>query len=207
MLPLSHDEVVYGKGSLIGKMRGDEWQRFANLRLLFTYMYTHPGTKLVFMGGEFGQLREWNFQQSLDWHLLQLAPHKGLNECVKTLNATLKSQPALHDYNFSPDGFGWIDAQDRDNSIVAYMRKGLNPSDTVVVVLNMTPTPQSNYRIGVPSLGQWEEIFNSDAGDFYGSGISNGQSITAEAEKWHNQPQSVVLTIPPLAGIILKRKA
>ncbi|MFN8349098.1 MAG: 1,4-alpha-glucan branching protein GlgB [Spirosomataceae bacterium] len=207
MLPLSHDEVVYGKGSLLGKMPGDEWQRFANLRLLFTYMYTHPGTKLLFMGGEFGQAREWNFQQSLDWHLLQHAPHKGVNECMKALNAALKSQPALYDYNFSPDGFGWIDAQDRDNSIVAYMRKGLNPSDTVVVVLNMTPVPQHNYRIGVPSLGQWEEIFNSDAAHFYGSGVSNRKPLTAEAEKWHNQPQSLVLTIPPLAGIILKRKA
>jgi 1,4-alpha-glucan branching enzyme len=197
---------VYGKGSLIGKMPGDEWQRFANLRLLFTYMYTHPGTKLIFMGGEFGQKGEWNFQQSLDWHLLQYSTHKGIKECVKALNAALRSQPALHDYNFSPEGFEWIDAQDRDNSIVAYMRKGLNPTDSIVVVLNMTPVSQKNYRIGVPLLGKWEEIFNSDAVDFYGSGVSNTHPITAEAEKWHNQPQSVVLTIPPLAGIILKCK-
>lgn len=206
MLPLSHDEVVYGKGSLVGKMPGDEWQRFANLRLLFTYMFTHPGTKLMFMGGEFGQTSEWNFQQSLDWHLLQYAPHNGIKECVKALNATLRNQPALHDYNFSPEGFTWIDAQDRDNSIVAYCRKGLNPTDTIVVVLNMTPAPQQNYRIGVPSLGSWVEIFNSDATHFYGSGLANTRPLVAEGEKWHNQPQSIVMTIPPLAGVILKCK-
>jgi len=206
MLPLSHDEVVYGKGSLIGKMPGDEWQRFANLRLLFTYMFTHPGTKLVFMGGEFGQTAEWNFEQSLDWHLLQQAPHNGIKECMKALNATLRTQPALYDYNFSPEGFEWIDSQDRDNSIVAFCRKGLNPADTIVVVLNMTPKPQQGYRIGVPSLGEWVEIFNSDSPNFYGSGQVYNAPLTAEAEKWHNQAQSVIMAIPPLAGIILKRK-
>jgi 1,4-alpha-glucan branching enzyme len=206
MLPLSHDEVVYGKGSLIGKMPGDEWQRFANLRLLFTYMYTHPGTKLLFMGGEFGQSREWNFEKSLDWHLLQQAPNKGTGECVKALNTLLRSQPALYDYNFSSEGFEWIDAQDRDNSIVVYMRKGLIPSDSVVVVLNMTSTPQYDYRIGVPKVGNWEEIFNSDASNFYGSGVSNNQPLQTEAVKWHNREQSIRLTIPPLAGMILKCK-
>ncbi len=206
MLPLSHDEVVYGKGSLLDKMPGDEWKRFANLRLLFTYMYTHPGTKLLFMGGEFGQLKEWNFEQSLDWHLLQLAPHKGAQNCLKSLNHLLKNQPALHDYNFSAEGFEWIDAQDRDNSIVVFSRKGINPSDTLVVVLNMTPTPQRGYRIGIPAAGEWEEVFNSDASDFYGSGVSNTQQIETENLKWHNQPQSTVITIPPLGGIVLKKK-
>jgi len=207
MLPLSHDEVVYGKGSLIGKMPGDEWQRFANLRLLFTYMYTHPGTKLVFMGGEFGQEREWNFQQSLDWHLLNHGSHQGMKACMKALNQTLRSQPALHDYNFSPEGFEWIDAQDRDNSIVIYMRKGINPSDTIVVVLNMTPTPQYQYRIGVPAAGSWEEVFNSDSTTYFGSGVSNTTPIEAELTKWHGREQSMLITIPPLAGIVLKRKS
>ena len=207
MLPLSHDEVVYGKGSLIGKMPGDDWQRFANLRLLFTYMYTHPGTKLVFMGGEFGQEREWNFQQSLDWHLLNHHSHQGVKECIKSLNQTLLNQPALHDYNFSPEGFEWIDAQDRDNSIVVYMRKGINPTDSIVVVLNMTPTPQHSYRIGVPLAGVWEEIFNSDATYYYGSGVSNATPLQTEAIKWHGREQSVSITIPPLAGIVLKRKS
>ncbi|MFN3381185.1 MAG: alpha amylase C-terminal domain-containing protein, partial [Runella zeae] len=204
---LSHDEVVYGKGSLLDKMPGDEWKRFANLRLLFTYMYTHPGTKLLFMGGEFGQLKEWNFEQSLDWHLLQLAPHKGAQNCLKSLNHLLKNQPALHDYNFSAEGFEWIDAQDRDNSIVVYSRKGINPSDTLVVILNMTPQPQSGYRIGIPAEGEWEEIFNSDSLDFYGSGVSNTQKVETESLKWHNQPQSTVITIPPLGGIVLKKKS
>lgn len=207
MLPLSHDEVVYGKGSLIGKMPGDEWQRFANLRLLYTYMYTHPGTKLMFMGGEFGQTGEWNFKQSLDWHLLDRAPHKGAKECMKALNATLRQQPAMYDYNFAPEGFEWIDSQDRDNCIVAYARKGLNPSDTIVVVLNFTPVPQHGYRIGVPAAGKWEEIFNSDDLAFYGSGVKNTQVIETQAERWQNQPQSVVLTLPPLAGIILKKSS
>ncbi|MFN4144829.1 MAG: 1,4-alpha-glucan branching protein GlgB [Runella sp.] len=205
MLPLSHDEVVYGKGSLVGKMPGDEWQRFANLRLLFTYMFTHPGTKLLFMGGEFGQVREWNFQQSLDWHLLAAAPHHGMKECIKQLNVLLKNQPALYDYNFSPDGFEWIDSQDRENSVVVYIRKGLNPADSLVVVLNMTPKPQANYRIGVPSSGKWIEIFNSDSTSFYGSGVINAQAIESEDRKWHGRQHSISLHLPPLAGIILKK--
>ncbi|MCU0341532.1 MAG: 1,4-alpha-glucan branching protein GlgB [Spirosomaceae bacterium] len=205
MLPLSHDEVVYGKGSLIGKMPGDEWQRFANLRVLFTYMYTHPGTKLVFMGGEFGQSREWNFEQSLDWHLLQQPTHKGINECMKALNQLLRTQPALHDHNFAPEGFEWIDAQDRENCIVVYERKGLLPKDSLVVILNMTPMPRQNYRIGVPAEGKWQEVFNSDSPEYYGSGVKNTKPIATDPEKWHNRAQSITLTIPPLAAIVLKK--
>jgi 1,4-alpha-glucan branching enzyme len=205
MLPLSHDEVVYGKGSLIGKMPGDEWQRFANLRVLFTYMYTHPGTKLVFMGGEFGQSREWNFEQSLDWHLLQQPTHKGINECMKALNQLLRTQPALHDHNFAPEGFEWIDAQDRENCIVVYERKGLLPKDSLVVISNMTPMPRQNYRIGVPAEGKWQEVFNSDSPEYYGSGVKNTKPIATDPEKWHNRAQSITLTIPPLAAIVLKK--
>lgn len=205
MLPLSHDEVVYGKGSLIGKMPGDEWQRFANLRLLFTYMYTHPGTKLVFMGGEFGQSREWNFQQSLDWHLLHQPSHKGMNECMKALNQLLRTQPALHDHNFAPEGFSWIDAQDRENCIVVYERKGLLPKDSLVVILNMTPVPRQNYRIGVPAEGKWQEVFNSDSPAYYGSGVKNEKAIATSPEKWHNRDHSITVTIPPLGAIVLKK--
>ncbi|TAG51138.1 MAG: 1,4-alpha-glucan branching protein GlgB, partial [Runella slithyformis] len=180
MLPLSHDEVVYGKGSLIGKMPGDEWQRFANLRLLFTYMFTHPGTKLLFMGGEFGQVREWNFEQSLDWHLLASPTHKGVQNCFKQLNTLLRNEPALHDYNFSPEGFEWIDVSDRDNCVLSYSRKGVNPADQLVVLLNMTPTPRHNYRVGVPSAGEWVEVFNSDTPAFFGSGLGNTGPIATE---------------------------
>ena len=159
MLPLSHDEVVYGKKSLINKMPGDEWQRFANLRLLFAYMFTHPGTKLVFMGGEFGQQREWKYDISLDWHLLNEPAHQGIAACVKALNHLYRSEPALHERNFQADGFEWIDTSDRENTIISYMRKGENPADNVVIVLNMTPIPRFGYRIGVPAGGTYEENF------------------------------------------------
>jgi 1,4-alpha-glucan branching enzyme len=205
MLPLSHDEVVYGKQSLIGKMPGDEWQRAANLRLLFTYMYTHPGTKLMFMGGEFGQTSEWNFQQSLDWHLLQYGTHKGIQTCVKNLNSLLRQEPAMHSYNFSPEGFEWIDTADRENSIIVYSRKSQIDSEQLVVVLNMTPVPRYNYRIGVPNEGSWQEVFNSDAAECGGSGTGN-ELLTSEAIGCHGKANSVFITIPPLAGIVLRLK-
>jgi 1,4-alpha-glucan branching enzyme len=204
MLPLSHDEVVYGKHSLIGKMPGDEWQRFANLRLLYTYMYTHPGTKLMFMGGEFGQVREWNFELSLDWHLLEFAPHKGANSCMKALNALLKAQPALHEYNFSPEGFEWIDSQDRENCVLSYSRKGMNPADQLVILLNMTPVPRQSYRVGVPAAGSWVEVFNSDKPEYYGSGVENTAPLASEATHWHGRPQSVAVNLPPLGAVVLK---
>ncbi|AKD56785.1 1,4-alpha-glucan branching protein GlgB [Spirosoma radiotolerans] len=204
MLPLSHDEVVYGKHSLVGKMPGDEWQRFANLRLLFSYMFTHSGTKLVFMGGEFGQTAEWKFDTSLDWHLLQYAPHKGTLACVKALNSLYKTEPAMHERNFSSDGFEWIDTSDRENSVISYLRKGNRPEDNLLIVLNMTPVPRTQYRIGVPAAGSYKEIFNSDAIEFYGSGVSNPTPISSEAELWHGRPQSINVNIPPLGAVVLK---
>ncbi len=204
MLPLSHDEVVYGKKSLVGKMPGDEWQRFANLRLLFSYMFTHSGTKLLFMGGEFGQTSEWKFDDSLDWHLLQFAPHKGMATCVKALNTLYKSEPALYDRNFTADGFEWVDTTDRENSVVTYIRKGNRPEDNLLVVLNMTPIPRSYYRIGVPAAGSYQEIFNSDAVEFYGSGVINSSPITTDQESWHGRSQSIMLNVPPLGAVVLK---
>ena len=204
MLPLSHDEVVYGKHSLVGKMPGDEWQRFANLRLLFAYMFTHSGTKLLFMGGEFGQTSEWKFDASLDWHLLEFAPHTGMAACVKALNNLYKTEPALYERNFSADGFEWIDTTDRENSVIIYSRKGNNPDDTVLVVLNMTPIPRSGYRIGVPTAGSYQEIFNSDAIEFFGSGVVNPNPIASETQGWQGRSQSILLSIPPLGAVVLK---
>lgn len=204
MLPLSHDEVVYGKHSLVNKMPGDEWQRFANLRLLFSYMFTHSGTKLLFMGGEFGQTAEWKFDASLDWHLLDHAPHKGMAECVKALNKLYRSEPALFDRTFTEDGFEWIDTTDRENSIVTYARKGNDPAEVLVVVLNMTPVPRTNYRIGVPAAGTYVELFNSDDRAFYGSGVGNTEALTAQAVSWHGKDNSLEINIPPLGAVVLK---
>jgi 1,4-alpha-glucan branching enzyme len=205
MLPFSHDEVVYGKKSLINKMPGDEWQKFANLRLMFTYMFTHPGTKLMFMGGEFGQTSEWNFQQSLDWHLLEYAPHKGIRECVTALNKLYKEEPALFDYSFSHEGFEWIDTQDRENSVLVYARKSMDPARNLIIALNLTPVPRKGYRVGVASEGSWQEIFNSDAAQFGGSGIINYDPVTAESHQWHGKAQSLILDLPPLGAVVLKK--
>ncbi|MEZ0539044.1 1,4-alpha-glucan branching protein GlgB [Fibrella arboris] len=204
VLPLSHDEVVYGKHSLVSKMPGDEWQRFANLRLLYTYMFTHFGTKLLFMGGEFGQTSEWNFEQSLDWHLLDHAPHQGMAACVKALNQLYRTEPALYERSFSADGFQWIDTTDHENSVVTYMRRGEKPEETLIVALNMTPVPRQGYRMGVPAKGYYGEIFNSDKPDFYGSGLLNAAPIQTEDAPMHGQPYSMPVTLPPLAGVVLK---
>ncbi len=206
MLPLSHDEVVYGKGSLIKKMPGDEWQRAANLRLLFAYMYTHPGTKLMFMGGEFGQTAEWNFEKSLDWHLTEYAPHAGIQACMKAINRLYKNETAIHEQQFLPDGFQWIDTMDRENAVIVYSRKGTNPADTITVVLNMTPVPRGNYRVGVQTEGNYHEILNTDAKEFWGSGVLNEGPITSETVACHGQKQSVLLNLPPLAAVIMKIK-
>lgn len=206
MLPLSHDEVVYGKKSLVSKMPGDEWQRFANLRLLFSYMFTHPGSKLIFMGSEFGQTAEWNYAQSLDWHLLEFAPHQGMQKCISALNALYKSQPALYDKQFAQEGFEWIDTSDRNNSVLVYSRKGNERKNQLIVVLNMTPVPHSNYRVGVPMQGIWTEIFNSDSEEFYGSGKTNKDALIAEEISWQGKAYSIALTLPPLGAVILKVK-
>jgi 1,4-alpha-glucan branching enzyme len=205
MLPLSHDEVVYGKGSLLDKMPGDEWQQFANLRLLFAYMFTHPGTKLLFMGGEFGQRAEWNFKNSLDWHLLENESNRGMSHLVADLNKLYKSEPALFDKQFSPEGFQWLDTTDTDNCVLFYTRRGFNKSDDVFILLNLTPVPCSNYRVGVPKAETYVEVFNSDDSRYWGSGIVN-QNIKTEAIESHSQAQSVVLNLPPLGAIVIKLK-
>ncbi len=205
MLPFSHDEVVHGKSSMIYKMPGDEWQKFANLRTLYAYMFTHPGTKLLFMGNEFGQNNEWNFKESLSWHLLQYPPHAGMQQFVKALNHLYRKEPALYTYNFSYEGFEWIDADDADHSIFIYQRKSDKAKDTLVVVLNMTPVYRENYRVGMPIEGKWREIFNSDDVAFFGSGKLNGGILKTEKVFYHNQPQSISLNIPPLGVSILKR--
>ena len=205
MLPFSHDEVVYGKGSMIGKMPGDDWQRFANLRLLYSYMFTHPGTKLLFMGCEFAQSGEWNFQKSLDWHLLQHESHQGMKEVVKGLNTLYRSEPALYEKSFDWTGFEWIDASNLDDSVIAYTRKGIDAENDLVIVLNMTPVPHYNYRVGVPAAGDWQEIFNSDHDKYWGSGLINYDPISSEAEAWHGKENSITITTPPLGAAIFKR--
>ncbi|MGB5654225.1 MAG: 1,4-alpha-glucan branching protein GlgB [Robiginitalea sp.] len=203
MLPFSHDEVVYGKQSLLYRMPGDEWQRFANLRLLFGYMFTHPGTNLVFMGAEFGQSSEWNFQQSLDWHLLQYDFHKGIQKLVTDLNGLYRSYPALYERQFSPEGFQWIDYGDAENSVLTYIRKGKLPKDDLIVACNFTPVPRENYRIGVPKSRKLEEVFNSDATVYGGSGITNGTAKVSKSP-WHGFEHSIEVSLPPLSVVVFR---
>ena len=204
VLPLSHDEVVYGKASLLSKMPGDDWQKFASLRLLLGYMYAQPGKKLLFMGGEFGQRREWSHEESLEWHLLQYAPHQGLQQWVADLNRLYRGEPALHRIDFEPAGFAWIDAGDYEHSIISFIRRGHSPDDIVVFVGNFTPQTHFNYRIGVPRPGAWREALNGDAVLYGGSGQSNQGTLEAGGTAWQGQPYSLSLTIPPLAGMFIK---
>ncbi len=203
VLPFSHDEVVHGKGSMLNKMPGDEWQKHANLRCLYTYMFTHPGKKLLFMGTEFGQGTEWSSSRALDWYVLEYPFHKGLQTLVKDLNRLYHNTPALYYYDFEWAGFQWIDPNDADQSILSYLRK--NGDDVVVVVVNFTPVPRYGYRIGVPRLGAYREILNSDSSYYGGSNVGNGEGpLHAEEVPWMNQPYSIQVTVPPLAGIILR---
>ena len=204
MLPLSHDEVVYGKHSIQGRMTGDEWQKFANLRLLYGYMFTHPGTKLLFMGSEFGQTSEWNFESSLDWHLLQYGYHDGMKKCITDLNALYKNNPALHEKQFSAEGFEWINYSDNQNSVLAYIRKGTKEKENLIIVCNMTPVVHSTYRIGLPAKGKLTEIFNSDKTEYNGSGISNPKPIKIEKELWNGRAFSAEVVLPPLAVCVFK---
>ncbi len=199
MLPLSHDEVVHGKGSLLAKMPGDSWQKLANLRALFAYMWTHPGKKLLFMGCEFGQWNEWYHETSLDWHLLQEAPHLGLQRFVKDLNHLYRSEAALHELEFHNDGFQWVDMHDSEASIVSYLRKGKDPRDQMLVVCNLTPVPRANYRVGVPQGGYWRELLNSDAEIYGGSGQGNLGGVDTASLAMHGHCHSLNLTLPPLA--------
>ncbi len=204
MLPLSHDEVVYGKNSILGRMPGDEWQRFANLRLLYGYMFTHPGSKLLFMGGEFGQYDEWNFQESLDWNLLDFKPHKDTQTYFKALNHFYKDTPALYEKAFSHEGFEWISHDDGENSVISYLRKGYKDTGNVIVVCNLTPAVRKKYRIGVPIKGKIKEIFNSDAKEFGGSGIGNKRAISIKEQEWNGKDFSAEITLPPLGIIVFK---
>ncbi|OYQ38094.1 1,4-alpha-glucan branching enzyme [Flavobacterium cyanobacteriorum] len=205
MLPLSHDEVVYGKHSILGRMPGDEWQRFANLRLLYSFMFTHPGAKLLFMGGEFGQSGEWNFEQSLDWHLLEYDYHKGIKNTIQALNKLYRKQPALYEKQFTAEGFEWINYGDHENSVLSYIRKGNSPENRLIVVCNMTPVIRENYRIGLPSAGKLKEIFNSDDTAFGGSGVSN-KRIKTENIAWNGREYSASLTLPPLGVVVFEVK-
>ena len=204
ILPLSHDEVVHGKGSLLSKMPGDDWQKFANLRLLLGYMYAQPGKKLLFMGGEFGQWREWVHDESLDWHLLQYPPHSGIKRWVEDLNRLYRNQPALYQADFEPRGFEWIDCNDVEHSVVSLMRSGNSPDDIIAVVCNFTPVTHFNYRIGVPQPGFWQELLNSDANEYGGSGQGNLGGVEAAPIPLHSRPYSLTITLPPLAVMFFK---
>jgi 1,4-alpha-glucan branching enzyme len=204
VLPLSHDEVVHGKGSLIGKMPGDEWQRFANLRLLFAYMYAQPGKKLLFMGCEFGQVREWAHDTSLEWNVVQYQFHRGVQQWMEQLNRLYRSEPAMHVLDNNPAGFEWVDCNDNATSTISLLRKSESVQDTVLIVCNFTPVPRTGYRVGVPHGGNWRELLNSDAREYAGSGIGNLGGVSAEAVPTHGRPFSLKLTLPPLAALFFK---
>jgi 1,4-alpha-glucan branching enzyme len=199
MLPFSHDEVVYGKKSIANKMPGDEWQKFANLRLLYGYMFTHPGTKLLFMGSEFGQSDEWNFEKSLDWHLLQYDYHSGVKRIITDLNQLYKSQPALYEKQFTGEGFEWINYSDHQNAVLSYIRKGNNAKENLVIVGNFTQVVREKYRIGISQKGNLIEIFNTDAAIYGGSGIGNSGDLKIESSPYDGRDYSVELTLPPLS--------
>jgi 1,4-alpha-glucan branching enzyme len=204
MLPLSHDEVVHGKGALINRMPGDEWQRFANLRLLYGYMFTHPGTKLLFMGCEFGQTGEWKHDKSLSWHLTEFPLHAGMLTTVKALNTLYANEPALYEQSFTQEGFEWIDYSDHQNCVLAYIRKANDPNNFLVVVCNFTPQAIDGYTIGVPKSGSYTEVFNSDHPDFGGSGFYNGAPLETMHQPAHGHNESISLKLPPLGVSVLK---
>ena len=206
VLPFSHDEVVHGKGSLMNKMPGDLWQQFANLRLLYSYFYGHPGKKLLFMGGEFGQRSEWNHDTGLEWGLLQFDEHRGLQRLTGDLNALYRREAALHEQEFDWHGFEWIDCNDADASILSFIRRARDPEDWMVVVANFTPVSRESYRVGVPEPGYYRELFNSDAAIYGGSDIGNGGGVQAERFPWMGKPYSIPLRIPPLGVLFFKRQ-
>jgi 1,4-alpha-glucan branching enzyme len=207
ILPLSHDEVVHGKRALLDKMPGDTWQKYSELRVLYGFMYAHPGKKLLFMGGEFGQWREWNHDRSLDWHLLDDPAHAGLKDYVQALNALYRSQPALYQCDFDDSGFRWIDCNDNENSVVSFVRYARDRQDFLATICNFTPVPRQGYRIGVPEPGYYAELVNSDSAAFGGSNLGNGGGVSSEPVAAHGFEHSVRLTVPPLGCLILQRKA
>ena len=202
VLPLSHDEVVHGKGSLLGKMPGDDWQRFANLRLLYSYQWTHPGKKLLFMGQEFAQPSEWSHDAGPDWSVIGEPRHAGVRRLVEDLNRLYRALPALHRHDFEGEGFAWIDCHDRDQSTLAYLRRA--GPEFVVVVLNFTPVVRSDFLLGVPGAGAYRELLNSDSSSYGGSNVGNAGGVEAFAEPRHGHPHSLLLTLPPLGALILE---
>ena len=204
MLPLSHDEVVYGKHSILGRMPGDEWQRFANLRLLYTYMYTHPGGKLLFMGSEFGQGSEWNFEDQLDWYVLDYDIHKSMQTAFADINKLYVSTPSLYEKQFEPEGFEWIAHDDSENAVLSYIRKGNDKNTIVVAVFNMTPMPRESYQLGIPFDGRFREIFNSDATKYAGTGSYLNSKCEVSSKPWNGKTHSVTVNLPPLAGVVFE---
>jgi 1,4-alpha-glucan branching enzyme len=207
LLPLSHDEVVHGKQSLLSKMPGDHWQKCANLRLLYGYMYAQPGKKLLFMGCEFGQWDEWNHDASLDWHLTEHPLHRGLQRWVRDLNTFYRAEPAFHELDCEPGGFEWIDCNDSEQSVISLMRKGKSPDERMIVVCNFTPVPRHNYRVGAPQGGRWEEVLNSDAPLYGGSGQGNLGGVNAAPVSCHGRGYMLTVTVPPLGMVVFKRQA
>jgi 1,4-alpha-glucan branching enzyme len=207
VLPLSHDEVVHGKGSLVNKMPGDDWQRLANLRLLLSYQYFHPGKKLFFMGGEFAQWSEWSHDRSLDWHLTQWGRHSGIQLLMADLNRLYRSVPALHELDCEPAGFEWVDCNDWEHSILTFIRKGAGIDEYVLVGCNFTPVPREAYRVGVPKAGYWKEICNSDATEYGGGGVGNAGGVATQEQTWHGRTCSALITIPPLAVVAFRYQA
>jgi 1,4-alpha-glucan branching enzyme len=204
ILPLSHDEVVHGKGSLISKMPGDRWQKLANLRALYAYMWAHPGKKLLFMGGELAQDAEWSHERSLDWHLLENPEHAGIQSLVRDLNRVYREQPALWQIDDDSRGFWWLEPNDAENGVVAFCRAGEDPvADVVACVCNLTPVPRQGYRVGLPQPGRWRELLNTDAGVYGGSNTGNLGGVEAEPIGWGGQPFSAELTLPPLGVVWL----
>ena len=207
VLPLSHDEVVHGKGALIGKMPGDEWQQFANLRLLFGYMWAHPGKKLLFMGGEFGQKREWQHEESLEWHVLQYPLHAGAQRWLQDLNRYYRSEPALFEKDFVSEGFQWVDCNDWEECVISFLRRGKRAEDCVLVVCNFTPVVRRNYMVGVPFGGYWEECLNSDATIYGGGGQGNFGGLNTSPVAAHGHYHSLAITLPPLAVLYFRYRA
>jgi 1,4-alpha-glucan branching enzyme len=203
-LPLSHDEVVHGKGSLISQMAGDLWQKFANLRLLYSYMWAHPGKKLLFMGSEIAQWHEWDYDSEIQWDLLSWDTHKGVKRMLADLNHLIANEPALHELDFSGEGFEWIDCMNRADSVISFIRKAEDPKDHVIVACNFTPVVRQGYRIGAPQTGCYTEIFNSDSSFYSGSNVGNAQGCTSIKQTHHGRPASMPVNLPPLATVILK---
>jgi 1,4-alpha-glucan branching enzyme len=204
ILPFSHDEVVHGKGHMLNKMPGDLWQKFANVRLLYTYMYMHPGKKLLFMGCEIGQWDEWNCMKSLDWHLLQYEPHQKLQYFMSELNRVYRSNPCLYQIDFSWEGFEWIDLHDHDQSTLSFVRKGADPRDVMVCAFNFTPVSRGDYRLGVPQPGQYEQVLNSDSEAFGGSNFGQIPEVWSEEWGWHGRYHSIKVAIPPLGAVVYR---